>query len=129
MSMILTAYNAIKPLPPEGSEEWLAMLPGWTGWKYQWDGNRYYISLDAYGNMHWVYWDYHCIFTWMPGGTYDGDCSWSLATFIQVGPRKVVIPCEDSAYSGKYIFVGDYVFTSGTENYYKIALADAIALE
>ena len=34
MSMILTAYNAVKPLPPEGSEEWLAMLPGWTGWRF-----------------------------------------------------------------------------------------------
>ena len=59
MSMILTAYNVIKPLPPEGSEEWLAMLPGWTGWIYsfeygpdtpttQWHVNRYW-SETPYG--------------------------------------------------------------------------------
>ena len=54
MSMILTAYNAIKPLPPEGSEEWLAMLPGWSGWIYDdyycsWhDGREGCYALDFY---------------------------------------------------------------------------------
>ena len=64
MSKILTAYNAIKPLPPEGSDEWLAMLPGWQGWVFDkaaffWgEGHENYpgdvnIGIDYYAD--WCY--------------------------------------------------------------------------
>lgn len=39
MSKILTSYAVnVDPLPPEGSDEWFALLPGWSGWRYN---NRY----------------------------------------------------------------------------------------
>lgn len=62
MSMLLTAYNVIKPLPPEGSDEWLAMLPGWSGWIYlDRPSNAYMIRTfnDAArdNDTGYVYWD------------------------------------------------------------------------
>ena len=32
MSMILKSYDEGIVLPPEGSDEWFALLPGWSGW-------------------------------------------------------------------------------------------------
>lgn len=53
MSMILKSYNAIKPLPPEGSEEWLEMLPGWTGWKYGLGANDILVSRPT-GSLYYM---------------------------------------------------------------------------
>ena len=53
MSMILAAYNAIKPLPPEGSEEWLAMLPGWTGWKFGQGANDILVHRNS-GDLWYI---------------------------------------------------------------------------
>lgn len=66
MSMILTAYNVIKPLPPEGSEEWLAMLPGWSGWlcRLKADSDYSYYWLGRYEYFH----DYDVLYF----NTYEG---------------------------------------------------------
>lgn len=37
MPKILTSYDKSIVLPPEGSDEWLALLPGWSGWQYSFE--------------------------------------------------------------------------------------------
>ena len=52
MSMLLKSYQNV-PLPPEGSEEWLAMLPGWSGWIYNpnyGDTSGWQYRVDLSGN-------------------------------------------------------------------------------
>ena len=62
MSMLLKSYQNA-PLPPEGSEEWLAMLPGWSGWIYNPDygdtsGWMYEVTPSGgpIGTVGVVYW-------------------------------------------------------------------------
>lgn len=63
MPKILASYAVnVDPLPPEGSEEWLAMLPGWSGWIYRdRPSNVYMIRTQNYDNLDKdigaVYWN------------------------------------------------------------------------
>lgn len=67
MSMILKSYDEGIVLPPEGTEEWLALLPGWSGWRYQegvTDGEStplyYFMTMlnnPNTGNVYWNIWE------------------------------------------------------------------------
>ena len=58
MPMLLKSYQNA-PLPPEGSDEWLAMLPGWTGWRYcqHGDGCGNHYAWEDWSYQAFVYWD------------------------------------------------------------------------
>lgn len=63
MPKILNSYDKSIVLPPEGSNEWFALLPGWQGWIYDdeaffWGNNtgsiaNVSVAVDYYGD--WCY--------------------------------------------------------------------------
>lgn len=113
MSMILTAYNVIKPLPPEGSDEWMAMLPGWSGW-------RYCHPNDHCGHSyHWSDWGYQAFVYW---DIYEG----------KTGDVPVEAECPrvgDTLYykvGSYYYFRGTYRTTLLGVKYYEIARATSL---
>lgn len=67
MSMILKSYGEGIVLPPEGSDEWFALLPGWSGWMYSpgvvsgESRNIYQIRTYNFSNIDndtgYVYWN------------------------------------------------------------------------
>lgn len=143
MSMILTAYNVLKPLPPEGSEEWLAMLPGWTGWKYHYgeggDSNLVYtITWPATGLfLHSVYYDDVHVIGDTDGSVHDGICMANDIPLSYIGDYLVITPCEEALRPNlpKY-YIKDVVARlsstnslGGTNAYWAVAGVDSLTLE
>lgn len=129
MSMILTAYNVIKPLPPEGSDEWLAMLPGWTGWRYDYNGNGNFVVWNYRLNyVEDLYWDYRTILGAALSGAFAAECHNTNSKVQAIGTRwAITVLCEDV--TPKYFFAGDVMRTfSNGMDYRKIASADVISL-
>ena len=89
MPMLLKSYQntPLPPLPPEGSEEWLAMLPGWSGWHYQTKETSTisYLWLGRYDVMR----DFDVLyFNIYEGKTGDASPPWKTVgdvRYVQIG--------------------------------------------
>lgn len=132
MSMILTAYNVIKPLPPEGSEEWLAMLPGWTGWKYYYgDGGPRHYFVTTFWDRYVDIVDWNDTYIVYPGSG-SGYCSRGEIETYFIGDYEVIIPCDSGIISGYpkfYIRDKNRQRANGGTYYYAVAGVDSLALE
>lgn len=134
MSMILTAYNVIKPLPPEGSEEWLAMLPGWTGWKYAYGDNSYLFITNTYtgalSSISWAGID-------VVDPTYNSSrhplCIAAETTTSYLGNYMVITPCPKALANSnlpKY-YIKDITLRTTNKDiqYWAIAGVNSLTLE
>ena len=122
MSLILAAYNVIKPLPPEGSEEWLAMLPGWTGWKYDQEYPEYFWQASDRRTNLYFNWD---------GYQYGAHTSDGLLNANSVKTFDNGVGYYPVLYHGFYYFRGDLMdswHAAGNIPYsgYKIARATSL---
>ena len=127
MSMILTAYNAIKLLPPEGSDEWLAMLPGWTGWRFNitYRQDQYSFWANYSGSTAVI------TVQWAEDSTMGNDWVYRTGGLSATGENSKYELCKyigEHLYiydtnNGWYYFAGDYKVNDDTTLKYAVARA------
>ena len=129
MSMILKSYDEGIVLPPEGSDEWMALLPGWSGWMGSPCSGRDYAQPPDYS-----FWSQTVSYIPQDEATitivWDGDKVYRTTTGTH--DKKQFIWGHQYVYSGGYYyFAGNYCGrdTDDTEAIYYYKLGRATSLE
>ena len=138
MPMILTSYSVVKSLPPEGSEEWLALLPGWTGWKYHYGGggDSNMVTTEQYADgsvsLKNIYYDNTHVVSPATTGVLSGICRPSNVVISYLGDFMVITPCGDALIDRlpKYYIKGNELKrSSGIVRWWAVAGVDSLTLE
>ena len=122
MPKILVNYAVNKYIPEEGSEEWLALLPNWSGWYYALghDNGPYYFMVHDWGYSG-VGWQW----PQAEGGKdfyYKGPSESALPT---IGGRPYITGEDDSG-TLWYYFRGSLVDTFSTYRNYRVGRATSL---
>lgn len=131
MSKILASYAVnVDPLPPEGSDEWFALLPGWSGWRFnsRYNEDYYAFWIQTYGQPSGYA---NITVQWAEDSTMGNDWVYRTGGLHATGENSEHELCKYigghlyiyDADNGWYYFAGDYKLTEGVIPKYAVARA------
>lgn len=136
MPKILASYAVnVELLPPEGSEEWLAMLPGWSGWRYNNRYNEDYYAFWVQSGFSGIPSGYANITVqWAEDSTMGNDWVYRTGGLSATGEDSEYELCKYigehlyiyDAKNGWYYFAGDFKINDDTILKYAVARARGI---